>query len=104
MLVATVERLGPDSPDREGAPRALGATSPRWLRGSNLVEIHRSISRGNAAAGMPAWAEIYAASELQALATYVASLSAGKPVPGKPPEGRPAPMEYTAAKPAARRR
>jgi mono/diheme cytochrome c family protein len=74
-------------------------TDDAWLRGSNLVEIHRSVSRGNPQAGMPPWAEIYGPAELQALTVFVASLSLGDPLPGKPPQGKPASITYDVAAP-----
>ncbi|MEC9374588.1 MAG: cbb3-type cytochrome c oxidase N-terminal domain-containing protein [Planctomycetota bacterium] len=54
------------------------------------TDIYTIISEGVPAKGMPAWGRLLHPNEVVLLSAYVASLR-GEDLPGKPPEGEPAP-------------
>ena len=63
-------------------------TDNAWLHGGKPVEIHKTISEGAVAKGMPAWERTLGPGRVRALAAYVLTLK-GLNVPGKPPQGEP---------------
>lgn len=64
-------------------------TDGHWMHGGKPVAIHKTISEGVVAKGMPAWGRTLGAERVRALAAYVLTLK-GKNVPGgKPPQGEP---------------
>jgi cytochrome c oxidase cbb3-type subunit 3 len=74
-------------------PEGAGVVGPNltdkfWLHGGTPVEIHKSITEGFPAKGMPAWAPVLGATRVRALAAFVVS-QRGKNLPGKSPQGLP---------------
>lgn len=63
-------------------------TDNAWLHGGKPVDIHKTISEGAVAKGMPAWGRTLGAGRVKALTAYVLTLK-GKNVAGKPPQGEP---------------
>jgi cytochrome c oxidase cbb3-type subunit III len=63
-------------------------TDKFWLHGGKPTDIHRTISQGSVAKGMPAWEPTLGAERVKQLAAYVLTLK-GKNVAGKPPQGEP---------------
>jgi cytochrome c oxidase cbb3-type subunit III len=63
-------------------------TDTFWLHGGKPTDIHRTISQGSVAKGMPAWEPTLGAERVRQLAAYVLTLK-GKNVAGKPPQGEP---------------
>jgi cytochrome c oxidase cbb3-type subunit 3 len=61
-------------------------TDAYWLHGSGLMDIHRTVSEGVPAKGMPPWKMQLSAIQTRELAAFVGSLGA-HPVAGKAPEG-----------------
>lgn len=62
-------------------------TDGYWIHGSGaLMELHKTVSEGVLAKGMPAWNKQLTPSELKQVVAYVGTLR-GKNLPGKPPEG-----------------
>ncbi|WP_224242790.1 cbb3-type cytochrome c oxidase N-terminal domain-containing protein [Hyalangium gracile] len=63
-------------------------TDNAWLRGGKPVDIHKTISQGSVAKGMPAWERTLGAERVRAVTAYVLTIK-GRNVPGKPPQGEP---------------
>ncbi|WP_224364487.1 cbb3-type cytochrome c oxidase N-terminal domain-containing protein [Hyalangium versicolor] len=63
-------------------------TDNAWLHGGKPVEIHKTISEGAVAKGMPAWERTLGPTRVRTLTAYVLTLK-GRNLPGKPPQGEP---------------
>jgi cytochrome c oxidase cbb3-type subunit 3 len=63
-------------------------TDKYWLHGGKPMEIHKTISDGVLAKGMPAWKPTLGPDRVKQLAVYVLSLK-NTNVPGKAPQGEP---------------
>lgn len=61
-------------------------TDDHWLHGDTLLDIHKTVSEGVPAKGMPSWRMQLSAIQVRELAAFVGTLR-GKNVPGKPAEG-----------------
>jgi cytochrome c oxidase cbb3-type subunit 3 len=61
-------------------------TDDHWLHGDTLLDIHKTVSEGVLAKGMPSWRMQLSAVQVRELAAYVGTLR-GKNLPGKAPEG-----------------
>jgi cytochrome c oxidase cbb3-type subunit 3 len=75
------------------ADRAQGNIGPNltdnfWLHGGSGLEIHKTISEGVVAKGMPAWGAVLGENTVRNLTAFVLSLR-GQNVPGKPAQGEP---------------
>jgi cytochrome c oxidase cbb3-type subunit III len=64
-------------------------TDAYWIHGGTLPEIHRTISEGVLAKGMPNWGKILRPDQVNAVTAYVASLQGTNPPSPKAPEGEP---------------
>jgi cytochrome c oxidase cbb3-type subunit 3 len=69
-------------------------TDAYWLHGGSLLDIHRTVSEGVPAKGMPAWKMQLNPVQVRELAAFVGGTLGGRNLPGRPPEG-----ELAAAKP-----
>jgi cytochrome c oxidase cbb3-type subunit III len=65
-------------------------TDNSWIHGAKPSDIHRVISEGVLAKGMPSWAAQLGDNGMRNVTAWVLAQK-GKNVPGKPPEGTPAP-------------
>jgi len=65
-------------------------TDNYWLHGSKPVELHKVVTEGVVAKGMPSWERTLGPERVRAVVAYVMTLK-GKNVPGKAPQGDPAP-------------
>jgi cytochrome c oxidase cbb3-type subunit 3 len=63
-------------------------TDKFWLHGAKPTEIHKTVSEGVVAKGMPAWEQPLGAARVRAIVAYVLTLK-NTNVPGKPPQGEP---------------
>jgi cytochrome c oxidase cbb3-type subunit 3 len=63
-------------------------TDKFWLHGGKPMEIHKTISDGVLAKGMPSWRPTLGPDRVKQLAVYVLSLR-NTNVPGKEPQGEP---------------
>lgn len=61
-------------------------TDDFWIHGGTAADVHRLITDGVAAKGMPAWGAILGAKKVEELTAYVLSLR-GKNAKGKAPQG-----------------
>jgi len=61
-----------------------------WLHGSKPVDLYKVVTEGVVAKGMPAWERTLGAERVRAVVAYVLTLE-GKNLPGKAPQGEPAP-------------
>jgi cytochrome c oxidase cbb3-type subunit 3 len=64
-------------------------TDDAWIHGSSLLDMHKTISEGVLAKGMPAWGKVLKPDQVSAVTVYVASLRGSNPANPKPPEGTP---------------
>ncbi len=64
-------------------------TDDSWIHGGTLPEIHKTITEGVLAKGMPNWGKILKPAQVNALTAYVASLHGTNPANPKAPEGTP---------------
>lgn len=64
-----------------------------WIHGGAAIEIHKTVTEGVAAKGMPAWGPVLGPKAVREAVAFVLSRR-GQDVPGKPAEGTP----YVAAK------
>jgi cytochrome c oxidase cbb3-type subunit 3 len=62
-------------------------TDEYWLHGGKLMNIHRTVSEGVPAKGMPSWQMQLSPIELRKVVAFVGSELRDKHLPGKPPEG-----------------
>lgn len=71
-------------------------TDGHWIHGRGaLMDIHKTVSEGVLAKGMPAWNKQLTPSELKQVVAYVGTLR-GQNLPGKPPEGAAVPGAHGA--------
>jgi cytochrome c oxidase cbb3-type subunit 3 len=61
-------------------------TDDHWLHGDTLLDIHKTVSEGVPAKGMPSWRMQLSPVQVRELAAFVGTLH-GKNLPGKAPEG-----------------
>ena len=61
----------------EGAPQGTPLAGVDLINGSSVEALIASISKGNIAKGMPAWAQTLPQSEIKALALYISETRAG---------------------------
>lgn len=64
-------------------------TDDYWIHGGTLSEIHKTVSTGVLAKGMPAWGKILKPDQIDQAVAYVASLRGSNPPNPKAPEGVP---------------
>ena len=62
-------------------------TDDSWLHGSTLPEIHRTVSEGVLAKGMPNWGKLLKADDVDAVVAYVSTLRNTQVPGGKAAEG-----------------
>jgi cytochrome c oxidase cbb3-type subunit 3 len=62
-------------------------TDQAWLHGHTITDIHRVVSEGVPAKGMPAWSRQLTPAQVQAVVGYVWSLRGSTPAAPKAPEG-----------------
>ena len=62
-------------------------TDEYWMHGPNFSYLIRTITKGIAEKGMPAWEQILKPDDLRAVASYVVSLQGSKPADPKAPQG-----------------
>lgn len=62
-------------------------TDDAWIHGGALADIHKTITEGVLAKGMPNWGKILKPAQVNALTVYVASLRGSNPANPKAPEG-----------------
>lgn len=65
-------------------------TDDAWIHGGTLPEIHKTITEGVLAKGMPNWGKLLKPDQVNAVTVYVASLKGTNPPNPKAPEGAPA--------------
>jgi cytochrome c oxidase cbb3-type subunit 3 len=58
-----------------------------WIHGGTLPDLHKTITDGVLAKGMPNWGRILRPEQVNAVTVYVASLAGSNPPSPKPPEG-----------------
>lgn len=63
-------------------------TDNAWLHGGTPMAIHKVVSQGVVAKGMPAWERTLGAERMRSLVAYLLTLK-NTNVPGKPPQGEP---------------
>jgi cytochrome c oxidase cbb3-type subunit 3 len=63
-------------------------TDKHWLYGGKPVAIHKVVSQGVVAKGMPAWQRTLGAERVRALTAYLLTLK-GRNLAGKAPQGEP---------------
>lgn len=63
-------------------------TDDFWLHGGKPMQLHKAVSEGIVAKGMPAWGRTLGAERVKAVVAYVLTLK-NTNVPGKPPQGEP---------------
>lgn len=64
-------------------------TDNYWIHGGALTEIHKTITDGVLAKGMPNWGKLLKPEQVDAVTVYVASLRGTSPPNAKAPEGTP---------------
>ena len=64
-------------------------TDANWLHGGSLLDIHRTVSEGVPAKGMPAWKMQLSPVQVRELAAFIGGTLRGQNLPGKPLEGEP---------------
>lgn len=64
-------------------------TDDAWIHGGTLADIHKTITEGVLAKGMPNWGKILKPAQVNAVTVYVASLRGTNPANPKAPEGTP---------------
>ena len=64
-------------------------TDDAWIHGGTLVDMHKTITEGVLAKGMPAWGKVLKPDQVNAVTVYVATLRGTNPANPKPPEGTP---------------
>jgi cytochrome c oxidase cbb3-type subunit 3 len=64
-------------------------TDAYWLHGGTLMDIHRTVSEGVPAKGMPPWKMQLTPVQVRELAAFIGGTLRGKNLPGKQPEGEP---------------
>lgn len=62
-------------------------TDNAWIHGGTLMEIHKTITEGVIAKGMPPWGTLLKPDQIDAVTVYVASLKNTNVPGGKAPEG-----------------
>lgn len=62
-------------------------TDDYWLHGGKLTDIHKTITEGVLAKGMPPWQKLLKPEQINAVTAYVASLHDSHPKDAKAPEG-----------------
>jgi cytochrome c oxidase cbb3-type subunit 3 len=62
-------------------------TDNAWIHGGTLSEIHKTVSEGVLAKGMPPWGKVLKSDQVDAVVAYVASLKGTNPPDAKAPEG-----------------
>ncbi len=62
-------------------------TDEYWLHGGSIVEIHKTITEGVLAKGMPNWGKMLSPDQVNAVTAYVASLAHSNPPNPKAPQG-----------------
>jgi cytochrome c oxidase cbb3-type subunit 3 len=62
-------------------------TDDAWIHGATLPEIHRTVSEGVLAKGMPNWGKLLRPDDVDAVVAYVASLRNTQVPGGKAAEG-----------------
>lgn len=66
-------------------------TDDYWIHGGTLTAVHRTVSEGVPAKGMPGWSKLLKPEELNAVVAYIATLEGTNPPGAKGPEGDLAP-------------
>ncbi len=64
-------------------------TDEFWIHGGTLPEIHKTITEGVLAKGMPNWGKLLKPEQIDNVTAYVASLKGSNPANPKAPEGAP---------------
>lgn len=64
-------------------------TDDYWIHGGALIEIHKTVTNGVLAKGMPPWGKLLKPDQIDQVVAYVASLRGSKPPNPKAPEGLP---------------
>lgn len=62
-------------------------TDEYWLHGGKLSEMHKTVSEGVLAKGMPPWSKLLKPEQVTAVVIYIASISGTHPANAKPPQG-----------------
>ncbi|MEO7360159.1 MAG: cbb3-type cytochrome c oxidase N-terminal domain-containing protein [Gemmatimonadaceae bacterium] len=62
-------------------------TDEYWLHGGHLTDVHKSVTEGILAKGMPPWGKILKPDQVNAVVAYIASLQGTQPANAKPPQG-----------------
>lgn len=62
-------------------------TDDRWIHGGTIEEVHKVISEGVLAKGMPTWSKLLKPEEVDRVTAYVWSLYGTTPAQPKAPEG-----------------
>lgn len=78
-----------------------------WIHGGTPMDVHKTITEGVLAKGMPAWGTMLKPEQINALTAFVRSLQGTKPARPKAPDGVQTnpdgtPRDSAAAKPAGR--
>jgi len=81
------QRCLPCHGDRGQGVIGPNLTDTYWLHGGTLLDIHRTVSEGVPAKGMPAWKMQLSAVQVRELAAFIGGALRGRNLPGKPPEG-----------------
>jgi cytochrome c oxidase cbb3-type subunit 3 len=63
-------------------------TDDYWIHGGTLVAVHKTVSEGVMAKGMPAWGKLLKPDQIDGVVAYVASLHGSNPPNPKAPEGQ----------------
>lgn len=74
---------GPDG----GGVIGPNLTDPAWIHGGTALAIHKTVSEGVLAKGMPAWATMMGPEQVEAVVAYVLTLRGTTPANPKPAEG-----------------
>jgi cytochrome c oxidase cbb3-type subunit 3 len=64
-------------------------TDDAWIHGGRLPDIHKTITEGVMAKGMPAWGKLLKPDQIDGVVVYVNSLRGSHPPNAKAPEGPP---------------
>jgi cytochrome c oxidase cbb3-type subunit 3 len=62
-------------------------TDDNWIHGGSLLQIHKTVSDGVLAKGMPPWGKLLKPDQIDNVVAYVASLRGSNPPNPKSPEG-----------------
>lgn len=62
-------------------------TDNAWIHGGTLPEIHKTVTEGVLAKGMPPWGKLLKPDQVDAVTAFVASLKGTNPPGAKAPEG-----------------